>query len=90
MSNRKLHAIDDAVRSLPNGNLLLSGLALIEDVEDATGADLADEDYDTVGGFIMQRLGRIPHVGDRVDVPAVPAVEMSSRDAACQSVIWIA
>ncbi|MFN8507456.1 MAG: hemolysin family protein [Dehalococcoidia bacterium] len=59
----------DTVRPLPTGNLLLSGLALIADVEDATGAELADEDYDTVGGFIMARLGRIPHAGDRVDVP---------------------
>lgn len=59
----------ETVRTLPTGNLLLSGLALIADVEDATGAELADEDYDTVGGFIMSRLGRVPHVGDRVELP---------------------
>ncbi|MCC7363618.1 MAG: HlyC/CorC family transporter [Dehalococcoidia bacterium] len=59
----------ETVRTLPTGNLLLSGLALIADVEDATGEELADEDYDTVGGFIMSRLGRIPRVGDRVPVP---------------------
>ena len=60
---------EEAVRPLATGNLLLSGLALVADVEDATGAELATEDYDTVGGFIMARLGRIPRVGDRVDVP---------------------
>ena len=59
----------ESVRALPAGNLLVSGLALVADVEDATGAELADEDYDTVGGFIMTKLGRIPRVGDRVDVP---------------------
>jgi CBS domain containing-hemolysin-like protein len=59
----------EAVRPLSTGNLLLSGLALIADVEDATGAELAQEDYDTVGGFMMTRLGRIPRVGDRLDVP---------------------
>lgn len=59
----------ESVRALAAGNLLVSGLALIEDVEDATGAELADEDYDTVGGFMMARLGRIPRVGDRLDVP---------------------
>jgi CBS domain containing-hemolysin-like protein len=59
----------EAVRPLSTGNLLLSGLALIADVEDATGAELAQEDYDTVGGFMMTRLGRIPRVGDRVNVP---------------------
>jgi CBS domain containing-hemolysin-like protein len=59
----------DTLRALPSGNYLVSGLALIADLEDATGAELADEDYDTVGGFIMARLGRIPRVGDRVEVP---------------------
>lgn len=59
----------DAVRQLSTGNLLLSGLALVTDVEDAIGVDISDEDYDTIGGFIMSRLGRIPRVGDRVDVP---------------------
>ena len=59
----------ETVRQLPAGNLLVSGLALIADVEDATQSELASEDYDTVGGFIMHRLGRIPHVGDRVQVP---------------------
>jgi len=58
----------ESVRTLPAGNLLVSGLALVADVEDATGAELADDDYDTIGGFIMTRLGRIPRVGDRVDV----------------------
>ncbi len=59
----------ESVRTLPAGNLLVSGLALIADIEDATGTELADEDYDTVGGFIMTKLGRIPRVGDRVEVP---------------------
>lgn len=32
-------------------------------------AELASEDYDTVGGFVMHRLGRIPRVGDRIEAP---------------------
>jgi len=59
----------ETVRPLAAGNLLVSGLALVEDVEDATGAELGSEDYDTIGGFIMHRLGRIPRIGDRVEVP---------------------
>jgi CBS domain containing-hemolysin-like protein len=59
----------ETVRPLAAGNLLVSGLALISDVEDATESELSSEDYDTIGGFIMHRLGRIPRVGDRVDVP---------------------
>lgn len=54
------------IRRLSSGNYLLNGLALIADVEDALGVELSDEDYDTIGGLIMGRLGRVPRVGDRV------------------------
>ncbi len=57
------------VRTLATGNILLSGLALITDVEDATGLDLQSDEFDTVGGFVMSRLGRIPVVGDVVEEP---------------------
>ena len=57
----------ERVRRLPNGNLLLDGLALVADLEAATGIDIAGdgEDFDTVGGLAMARLGRIPAVGER-------------------------
>ena len=57
----------ERVRRLPNGNLLLDGLALVADLEAATGIDIAGdgEDFDTVGGLVMARLGRIPAVGER-------------------------
>jgi putative hemolysin len=56
----------ELVRPLSSGNLLLSGLAPIADVEEATGSEIAEGDYDTIGGFLMHTLGRIPRVGDRV------------------------
>ena len=59
---------EDAVRALPAGNLLLSGLTTIADAEEATGVELAGQDYDTVGGFVMTRLGRIPVRDDTVEV----------------------
>ncbi len=57
----------ERVRALPNGNLLLDGLALASDLEDVAAIELtgAGEDFDTVSGFVMERLGRIPSVGER-------------------------
>lgn len=57
----------ERVRRLPNGNLLLDGLALVADLEAAADIDIAGdgEDFDTVGGLVMARLGRIPAVGER-------------------------
>ena len=57
------------VRSLPNGNLLLDGLALVTDLEAIAEVQLrgAGEEFDTVSGFVMDRLGRIPGVGERFE-----------------------
>lgn len=44
----------------------------LDEVEDATGIALPEEDdYDTVAGLIIDRLGRFPAIGDRltVDLP---------------------
>ena len=57
----------ERVRSLPNGNLLLDGLALAADLEAIAEIEFAGagEDFDTVSGFVMERLGHIPAVGER-------------------------
>ena len=57
----------ERVRSLPNGNLLLDGLALASDLEAVAEIELegAGEDFDTVSGFVMERLGHIPAIGER-------------------------
>lgn len=59
----------ERVRSLPNGNLLLDGLALVSDLEDVAEIELkgGGDDFDTVSGFVMERLGRIPAVGERFE-----------------------
>lgn len=50
----------------PDGSWELSGLALIEDVNEELGLALVDENYDTIGGFVMGKLERIPQKGDEI------------------------
>jgi CBS domain containing-hemolysin-like protein len=40
----------------------------LEDLDDATGIDLAAEDYDTLNGFILDQLGALPIVGSEVNL----------------------
>ena len=47
----------------------VNGLMLIEDFNEEFGFDLSDENYNTIGGYVMGRLQRIPQVGDVVEVP---------------------
>lgn len=56
-------------RQQRDGSWSLSGLLRPDEVEDLTGIELPDhEDYDTIGGLVMQVLGRVPAVGDLAEV----------------------
>lgn len=49
------------------GDLEVDGLLNLDDFEDETGVELPEGPYETVGGFIMARLGRLPAVGDATE-----------------------
>ncbi|WP_411757715.1 hemolysin family protein [Streptomyces venezuelae] len=52
----------------------------LDEIEDATGITLPEEDdYDTVAGLIIDRLGRFPTIGDRLTVDDV-RIEVLSLD----------
>jgi putative hemolysin len=51
-----------------NGVFLINGLMTLADARERLGIELADEPYDTVGGMIFGRLGRLAQVGDTIDV----------------------
>jgi putative hemolysin len=48
------------------GDLEVDGLLNLDDFEDETGIELPEGPYETVAGFLMARLGRIPEPGDEV------------------------
>ena len=41
----------------------------IEDLKEQWGLTLPSGEFDTVGGFVIEQLGRAPIVGDRIEVP---------------------
>lgn len=45
----------------------VAGLTNLEDFAEATGVELLEGPYETVAGWLMARLGRIPEMGDTVD-----------------------
>ena len=48
------------------GQPLIDGGAPIDEVNEKFGLSLPDEDYDTLGGFILGEVGHVPEVGDTV------------------------
>ncbi len=52
------------VEVLPDGRLRVPGRTPIDDVNDVLGADLPQEEWDTVGGLVFNTLGHVPAVGE--------------------------
>jgi CBS domain containing-hemolysin-like protein len=53
---------------LADGSALVDGLALVTDINVQFGLHIDEEKYNTIGGYMLGRLGRRPRVGDRVEV----------------------
>jgi putative hemolysin len=47
---------------------LIDGQASVDDVADHLGVELPEGDYVTIGGFLLERLDRIPEPGDAVEI----------------------
>ncbi len=72
-----------AIVERPDGSFLVDGLVAIDTFEDRFGLTglQADGNYETVAGFVIDQLGRLPEVGDRVtrDDMTVEVVDMDGR-----------
>lgn len=54
--------------TMPDGTTQFGGVVAIAELNDIFGLRLPDEDYTTVGGFVLGRLGRLARVGDEVEI----------------------
>jgi putative hemolysin len=59
---------------LRGGDIEVDGLLNLDDFEDETGVELPEGPYETVAGYIVSRLGRLPEVGDTVDFERIRLV----------------
>ena len=56
------------VRPLDKATWMISGLLRDDELAEATGFTMPEGDYETVAGLVLDRLGRIPDVGDEVEL----------------------
>jgi len=52
-----------------NGTIVVDGGLILQEFRAASGIALPEGHYETVAGFMMDRLGRLPSAGDKVQVP---------------------
>ena len=57
----------------PDGAIVFSGKVDIDEMKRRLNVDIEREGFETVGGFLLTRLGRVPAVGERFDVDGLRA-----------------
>ncbi|MDI6864904.1 MULTISPECIES: hemolysin family protein [Thermodesulfovibrio] len=66
---RDEYDIEMPVITLPDGSMIIDATISIRDLKEDYGIEIEEsEEYDTLGGFILTSLQRIPHVGDTVNM----------------------
>ncbi|MCT2279348.1 hemolysin family protein [Micromonospora chalcea] len=62
---------DRAAARQEDGSWVVPARWRIDEVADSTGIELPEApEYDTLSGLVMRELGRVPEVGDRLEIPA--------------------
>jgi CBS domain containing-hemolysin-like protein len=51
-----------------NGSFVVSGKADVDEIADRLGVDIEREGFETVGGYLLSHLGRVPAVGETFDI----------------------
>ncbi|WP_394916518.1 HlyC/CorC family transporter [uncultured Robinsoniella sp.] len=57
---------EDLIRCLNDLEYIIEGSMKLDDVNDALGLDFDSEDYDSIGGYIIERLDHLPQQGEFV------------------------
>lgn len=60
---------EDFIKEIGNREYLIEGSINLEDLNDRLDLELSSEDYDSLGGFIIQHLDRLPEEGDSITTP---------------------
>ena len=50
------------------GTFVFSGKVSVDEVRERLGVEIEREGFETVGGFLLSRLGRMPYVGEIVEI----------------------
>ena len=79
----------DAIVFRPVGAPLVRGDVLVEDVNEALGTQLPEDQADTIGGLVQEELGRIPEPGDVLTLPSgrITVISVHERSVTRVSVL---
>ncbi|WP_306060158.1 hemolysin family protein [Natronococcus wangiae] len=79
---------EPSINRRDGGTYLVDGSITITKVNDALDAEFESDEFETIGGLVLSRLGRAPEVGDRVEIDSY-RLEVDRVDGARISTVVI-
>jgi CBS domain containing-hemolysin-like protein len=59
---------DQQLERRGDGEFWVNGRVTLDELSDALGVTIESEEVGTVGGYVMERLGRVPRAGERLEI----------------------
>jgi magnesium and cobalt transporter len=72
--------IEDNIITVSESKYRIRGITELEQVNEALQTTFEDEDNDTLAGFILKKLGRVPHKGETIKIDNI-LFEVQRADA---------
>jgi len=74
-------AEDDAIKEIASGKYIIDGHTKLGDINDKLGTKLSSENYDSLGGIIIEKLDRFPNPGDKIIIDGIEikVIKMNNR-----------
>ncbi len=61
----------DLIEKISDNEYVIAGMTKLDDFNELAGTHLQSDEYDSVGGFIIELLDRLPECGDKVTLPGL-------------------
>ena len=73
---------EPSVERNPDGSVVVSARYAVDDADELLGAELPQGAWDTVGGLMLDLVGRVPDEGDSVEVDGFRLTALDVRGPA--------
>ncbi len=70
----------DLIRKLDDREYLIEGSVKLDDINDALGLSLHSEDYDSIGGLVIEMLDHLPTTGEAVTTDSAIRIIVDQMD----------
>lgn len=64
----------DPIQKINDNEYVIEGMTKLDDLNELVGTKLESEDYDSIGGLIIELLDRLPEKGDKINLPGIEMI----------------